>query len=75
MILTLIGSALGAIFAASALTGISSAEGVSQVVATLSNPNAILASITAHFGPLAFVSLALALYIAFRLSASKPSAD
>ncbi|NIR42809.1 MAG: hypothetical protein GWN99_02945 [Gemmatimonadetes bacterium] len=74
LIFTLIGSALGAVLTAASLTGILSREGITQVVAVLSDPNAILAALEEHFGWVSLLSLALALYIAFRLSASKPEA-
>ena len=80
---TLLGSLLGAVLAAAALTA--TAAGVAEPIApdhpvgltgllsVLSSPDAALAAVRAYYGSLDLAALAIALYLGFRISASKPS--
>lgn len=70
---TLFGSLIGAVLAASALAAMAAGQGITGVIGTLSDPGTLPAMLQQTFGPLDLLSIALALYIAFRLSASKPS--
>lgn len=74
MFFTLIGSAVGAVLAAAALTAMEGGLGIEGITTILSDVNALPSVVQGHFGPVSLVSVALALYLAFRLSASKPKA-
>lgn len=80
---TLLGSLLGAVLAAAALTA--TAAGVAEPIApdhpvgltgllsVLTSPDTALAAVRAYYRPLDLAALAVALYLGFRISASKPS--
>ncbi len=70
---TLFGSAIGGLMAATALTAFQSDLGIAGALSVLGDPAAILSALDKFYGPLDLVSVVLAAYIAFRLSASKPS--
>ncbi|MGD2151660.1 MAG: hypothetical protein PVG79_00240 [Gemmatimonadales bacterium] len=70
---TLLGSALGSVGAAVALSAMETGTQLPGVVEILSDPNAVLAVWTDRYGPLDLISLLFAGYFAFRISASKPS--
>ncbi len=70
---TLFGSAIGALMAATALTGVQDDLGIGGTLSVLGDPGAILTAFDRFYGLLDLISLVLAVYIAFRLSASKPS--
>jgi hypothetical protein len=71
---TLVGCALGATLAAAALHAMQGGLGVSGLLGVLSDPGSLPNLVLERFGPLSLVSVGLAVYLAFRLSASKPSA-
>lgn len=68
---TLIGSAIGAVMASAALTAVQDDLGFGGVFSVLGSPGAILTALDRFYGPIDLISLVLAGYIAFRLSASK----
>ncbi len=71
---TLFGSAIGALMAATTLNAFQNDLGIGGMLSVLGDPGAILTAFDAYYGLLDLISLVLACYIAFRLSASKPSA-
>lgn len=70
---TVFGSALGALLATAALVGWSQGEGLAGVVNLFAAPANLWAAIDATFDTIDLVSLVIALYIAYKISASKPS--
>jgi hypothetical protein len=72
MIFTLIGSLLGACLAAAALNALETGAGIDGLVTILSNPLGLPALSLQYYGALDLLSVAAALYFAFRISASKP---
>ncbi len=70
---TLIGSAIGAVMASAALTTVQDDLGIGGIFSVLGSPGAILTAIDRYYGLLDLISVVLAVYIAFRLAASKPS--
>jgi hypothetical protein len=74
LIFTAIGSAIGAVLAATALTAMEGGLGIDGITTILSDVNNLPTVVQGQFGLVSLVSVALALYLAFRLSASKPSA-
>ncbi|KPK82485.1 MAG: hypothetical protein AMS25_02130 [Gemmatimonas sp. SM23_52] len=80
---TLLGSLLGAVLAAAALTA--TAAGVAELIppdhpvgltgllSVLSSPDTALVAVRTYYRPLDLAALGLALYIGFRISATKPS--
>ncbi|KPK55570.1 MAG: hypothetical protein AMS21_13530 [Gemmatimonas sp. SG8_38_2] len=70
---TLIGSLLGATLAGAALSAWQDDLGFSGILANLSSVSALGAGLARQYSLLDIVSLALALYIAYRISASGPS--
>lgn len=72
---TLLGSLLGATLAGAALSAWLDGLGFSGIIANLSSIGAVGAGLGRQYGLLDIVSLALALYIAYKLSASKPSGE
>ncbi len=72
---TLLGSLLGAILASAALSAWQDDLGVGGIIGNLSSVGSALAVLDRQYAPVHLVAVALALYIAFKLSASKPSAN
>lgn len=70
---TLFGSAIGALMAATALTAFQNDLGIGGMLSVLSDPGAMLTAFGTYYTLLDSISIVLACYIAFRLSASKPS--
>ncbi len=70
---TLLGSLLGATLAGAALSAWQDDLGFGGILANLSSPDALVAGLTRQYGWIDLAAVALALYIAFKLSASKPS--
>jgi len=80
---TLLGSLLGALLAAAALTATAAGVadlippdhpvGLTGLLSILSSPDSALAAVRTYYRPLDLAALALALYLGFRISASKPS--
>jgi hypothetical protein len=70
---TLFGSALGSVGAAVALSAMEAGTQLPGIMEMLSNKDAVLAAFTNRYGALDLFSLVLAGYLAFRISASKPS--
>ena len=70
---TLLGSALGALLATAALTGWGDGQGLAGIVNVLISPVSLWAAIDTHFDPIDLVSLLVALYIAFKISAATPA--
>lgn len=70
---TTLGSALGALLATAALTGRSEGQGLQGVVNLFINPASLWAAVDTHFDPIDLVSLVIALYIAFKISATRPA--
>lgn len=71
---TILGSLLGTLLGTAALIGWGEGQGLEAVVATFSSPDRLRAALETHVDPLlALASLAIALYIAFRISAAGPS--
>ena len=68
---TIFGSALGALLATAALTW-SGGQGPDGVVKLFVDPASLWAAINATFGTLDLVSLVIALYVAYKISASAP---
>ncbi len=73
VIFTLIGCALGATLAAAALHTMQSSLGVNGLLGVLTATDALPGIVIERFGPMSLLSVALAVYLAARLSASKPS--
>ena len=76
VLFTLFGSALGAVLAAGALTAFDPAlglGGIGGLPTVFSDPNMIVTALRERFGALSFISLAIALYLAYRLSTTAPS--
>lgn len=69
---TLFGSALGSVGAAVALSAMEAGTKIPGVMEILSDQNAVLAAWTGRYALLDLISLVLAGYLAFRISASKP---
>ncbi len=67
----LLGSALGAGLAAAALTALETGTGATGIIPIISDPENALAAIDQHYRPVDLISVALAVYIAFRISAYK----
>jgi hypothetical protein len=74
MIFTLLGSLLGGCLAAAALEALESGVGINALADLLLNPAGLPALALRYYGALDLLSLAAALYFAFRISASKPEA-
>jgi hypothetical protein len=72
MVFTLIGTMLGAIGAAAALHAMESGEKLSGILPVLSSTDTVLAAVINYYGPLDLISVTVAMYVAFRLSATKP---
>ena len=72
---TLLGSLLGATLAGAALSAWQDGLGFGGIIANLSSIGALGAGLGRQYVVLDIVSLALALYIAYKLSASKPSGE
>ncbi|UCC49824.1 MAG: hypothetical protein JSV41_06610 [Gemmatimonadota bacterium] len=81
VITTLIGCLLGAVLAAAALTvtGAGVEEiladhpvGLSGLLSVLSSPDTALAAVRTYYRPLDLLAVALAIYLSFRISATKP---
>ncbi|UCC82340.1 MAG: hypothetical protein JSW46_15335 [Gemmatimonadota bacterium] len=70
---TLFGSAIGSVGAAVALSAMEAGTKLAGVMEILSDQGAVLAAFTSRYGALDLFSLFLAGYLAFRISASKPS--
>jgi hypothetical protein len=70
---TIFGSLLGTLLATAALTGWVEGRGPEGVISMLSNPSNLWAALDTYFDPIDLVSLAIALYIAFKISAAKPT--
>jgi hypothetical protein len=71
---TIFGSLLGTLLGTAALLGWGEGQGPEEVVAMFSNPDRLRAALETHVDPLlALASLAIALYIAFRISAAGPT--
>jgi hypothetical protein len=70
---TLFGSALGSVGAAVALSAMEAGTQIPGVLEILSSKDAVLAAFINRYGALDLFSLLLAGYLAFRISASKPS--
>lgn len=68
---TLFGSALGSVGAAAALTAMETDAGLGSILQIISDPEALLAAYTSQFTLIDLISLVLAAYVAFRISASK----
>ena len=71
VLFTLFGSALGAVLAAAALAAFGPALGLGGIAglqAVFSDPNLLITSLRERFGALSLISLALARYVAFRIS-------
>jgi hypothetical protein len=76
VLFTLFGSALGAVLAAAALTAFDPAlglGGIGGLPTVFSDPNMMVTALRDNFGALSLVSLAIALYLAFRLSTTARS--
>jgi len=69
---TLLGSALGSVGAAVALSAMEAGTQLPGIVEILSDANATLTVWADRYGPLDLISLLFAGYFAFRISASKP---
>jgi len=72
---TLLGSILGAVLAGAALSAWQDDLGIGGIIANLSSLSALLAAFDRQYGLLDVVSVLLALYIVFKLSASKAPGD
>ena len=72
MLFTLIGTMLGAIGAAAALHAMESGEKLSGILPVLSSTETVLDAVINYYGPLDLISVTIAMYVAFRLSATKP---
>lgn len=72
---TLLGSLLGGILASAALSAWQDNLGVGGILDNLSSVGSALAVLDRQYAPIDLAAVALALYIAFKLSASKPPAD
>jgi hypothetical protein len=70
---TLLGSLIGATLAAAALSAWQDATGFAGILDNLSSVTSVLAAFSRQYRPYDLIALLLALYLAFRLSASKPS--
>ncbi len=70
---TLIGSAIGVVMASAALTTVQDDLGIGGIFSVLGSLGAILTAIDRYYTLLDLISVVLAVYIAFRLAASKPS--
>jgi hypothetical protein len=70
---TLFGSALGSVGAAVALYAMEAGTQLPGIMEMLADKDAVLAAFTNRYGALDLFSLVLAGYLAFRISASKPS--
>jgi hypothetical protein len=70
---TIFGSALGALLATAALTGWSQGGGLEGIINLFIDPTSLWAAIDATFNPIDLVSLVIALYVAYKISASKPT--
>ncbi|MGD8697897.1 MAG: hypothetical protein PVJ43_01320 [Gemmatimonadales bacterium] len=70
---TILGSALGALLATAALTGWVGGQGLEGVVNLFVDPASLWAAIDTYFDPIDLVSLVIALYIAFKISATRPA--
>ncbi len=68
---TIFGSALGALLATAALAGRTGGQGLGGIVNLLINPASLWAAFDATFDTIDLVSLAIALYIAYKISASR----
>jgi hypothetical protein len=71
VLITLFGCALGAVLAAAALAAFDPALGLGGITglpAVFSDPNLLITSLRERLGALSLISLALALYVAFRIS-------
>lgn len=83
VLFTLIGCLLGALLAAAALTATAAGVvepiapdhpvGLTGLLSILTSPDTALAAVRAYYGPLDLAALAIALYLGFRISATKPS--
>ena len=69
---TIFGSALGALLATVALTARSGGQGLQGALNLFVDPASLWAAINATFGTLDLVSLVIALYVAYKISASAP---
>lgn len=69
VVFTLFGCALGTLVAAAALVAMGADSGVSGIIATLSDLGSALSAVSASYGYLDILSYAIAVYLAFRLSA------
>jgi hypothetical protein len=72
MLFTLIGTMMGAIGAAAALHAMESGEKLSGILPVLSSTETVLAAVINYYGPVDLISVTVAIYLAFRLSATKP---
>jgi hypothetical protein len=71
---TIFGSLLGTLLGTAALTGWGEGQGPEEVVGMFASPDRLGAALDTHVDPLlALASLAIALFIAFRISAAGPS--
>jgi uncharacterized membrane protein YccC len=70
---TLLGCILGAALAGAALSAWQDGLGFTGIITNLSSLSSIGAGLNRQYGLLDTISLALALYIAYRISASKPT--
>ena len=70
---TIFGSLLGTLLATAALTGWVEGRGPEGVISMLSSPGNLWVALDTYFDPIDLVSLAIALYIAFKISAAKPA--
>jgi len=70
---TIFGSALGALLATAALTGWVEGQGLARAFSLFVDPVGLWAAIDTYFDPIDLVSLAIAIYIAYKLSAARPA--
>jgi hypothetical protein len=70
---TIFGSLLGTLLATAALTGWVEGQGPGGVISIFSSPGSLWAALDTYFDPIDLVSLAIALYIAFKISAARPT--
>ncbi len=71
---TLVAILVGGTLASTTVLTLAAGEGLGRVFSQLSNPVAMLANLGRAYKPIDLIAVAIGLYIAFRLSASKPPA-